>query len=301
MSTVGVHAVSSSVVAATTGGQGDANVTNPYGYIPTHWICILFLVLFGISTFLHAGQAIRSRLWWLFPTACLAGVGEIIGWAGRLISSTDPNDLNPYLMQITTTIIAPTPLIAANFVILGEIIRRVGPDYSRLSSSWSIGGAKASIAVQNGNDPGPGGHIMLAGVAFQLAALVVYVILASEFLLRFVYDHPFKRRSSMPSQAEGLQKKTKLMIVGLAFAAVFLFIRSIYRVAELSNGWGGKIITTEVYFNVFDGAMIVLAMYTMNALHPGLLLGHARTWHTHGGAVPKTDKESNIGLEEVAR
>ena len=38
--------------------------------------------------------------------------------------------------RIATTIIAPTPLIAANFVILGQIIKRLGQQYSRLSAMW---------------------------------------------------------------------------------------------------------------------------------------------------------------------
>ena len=38
--------------------------------------------------------------------------------------------------RIATTIIAPTPLIAANFVILGQIIRRMGQQYSRISAKW---------------------------------------------------------------------------------------------------------------------------------------------------------------------
>jgi hypothetical protein len=31
--------------------------------------------------------------------------------------------------------------------------------------------------------------------------------------------------------------------------------RSIYRIIELSTGWHGRIIETEVYFNVLDGAI----------------------------------------------
>lgn len=34
--------------------------------------------------------------------------------------------------RITTTIIAPTPLIAANFVILGRMIEQLGPEYNRI-------------------------------------------------------------------------------------------------------------------------------------------------------------------------
>jgi hypothetical protein len=41
---------------------------------------------------------------------------------------------------------------------------------------------------------------------------------------------------------------------------------------QLANGWNGRIIETQVYFNVLDGGMITLAMYTLNAFHPGYLL-----------------------------
>ena len=38
--------------------------------------------------------------------------------------------------RISCTIIAPTPLVAANFVILGMIINKLGDHYSRLSTKW---------------------------------------------------------------------------------------------------------------------------------------------------------------------
>ncbi|RPD77189.1 RTA1-domain-containing protein [Lentinus tigrinus ALCF2SS1-7] len=282
-------------VSTASGSDHAKHFRNLYGYVPTEWVCILFIALFGFSTLVHAVQAVRSRLWWLFPTACLAGVAEIIGWVARLISSNNISSINPYVIQITTTIVAPTPLIAANFVILGQVIRRIGQDYSRLSAKWytiifcgcdiislimqALGGAKASIAVKKGTNPQPGGHIMLAGVSFQLASLFVYVVLASEFLLRYAYDHPFKRTVKSPGMRHrSMDLKTKLMLFALGLEAIFLFIRSIYRVAELADGWGGVVITTQTYFNVFDGAMIVLAMYTLNFLHPAILLGNADKW-----------------------
>lgn len=61
-----------------------------------------------------------------------------------------------------------------------------------------------------------------------------------------------------------------------------------YRTIELTDGWSGRIYTTQVYYSkhcalfamvlglllsdVLDGAMITLAMYTLNFLHPGRLL-----------------------------
>ncbi|PIL26020.1 transporter [Ganoderma sinense ZZ0214-1] len=267
---------------------------NPYGYVPTEWICILFIALFAVSTIAHTVQAAHSRLWWLFLTAFMAGIGEILGWSARLWSSQNVYLRDPYIMQITTTIIAPTPLIAANFIILGQIIRRMGQKYSRVSARWytiifctadiialviqALGGGSASTAIQNGRNPDTGGYIMLAGVSFQMAALVIYVVLASEFILRYAYDHPFPRYGESTVARRRTDNKTKLMVLGLVLEAVFLFIRGIYRVVELSNGWTGKIITTEWLFVVFDGTMIVLAMLTINIFHPALLLGKADTW-----------------------
>ncbi len=48
---------------------------------------------------LHVAQAIWTRLWFMFPTAVLANVAEILGWAARLWSAKNPSLVNPYLMQ----------------------------------------------------------------------------------------------------------------------------------------------------------------------------------------------------------
>lgn len=53
---------------------------------------------------------------------------------------------------------------------------------------------------------------------------------------------------------------------------ILLLIRSIYRTIELSDGWTGTIISTQWLLNAFDGAMIVLATFTLNLLHPGMLV-----------------------------
>ncbi|KAJ7173182.1 RTA1-domain-containing protein [Mycena filopes] len=258
-----------------------------YGYVPHEGVALLFLILFGISTLLHTGQAVYFRTWWMLPTACLCGVGELVGWSGRLWSSFSPRLGDPYMMQITTTIIAPTPLIAVNFILLSRIITRLGPAYARLSpKSYTTifltcdiialvvqgggGGIAASshkIASQN-----LGGNIMLAGIIFQFVALCVYTGLGIDFLRHHAASRPVRPLISSTERGV-LTPRLKLMIGAIGFSTLVLFIRSIYRIVELADGWTGRVITTEVYFNVLDGGMVTLAIWTMNIAHPGLLLG----------------------------
>ncbi|PPQ84918.1 hypothetical protein CVT25_004586 [Psilocybe cyanescens] len=264
---------------------------NPYGYVPSRATAVIFILLFAASTLLHAFQATKHRLWWLFWTACFCGVIEVVGWSGRLWSSYNPLNGSAFQMQITCTIIAPTPLLAANFVILGNIIKRLGPAYSRLTPRWytilfcssdvislviqALGGGMAASAKDNAGSK-TGSDVMLVGIIFQLVIILVYSTCAIEFFYRYNTRRPFEGRSQWDGKlgsAQGrLTPNIKLMSYVLAFSTVLFFIRSIYRIAELADGWNGKIIQTEVYFNVLDGAMIILAIYTLNIFHPGRLL-----------------------------
>ncbi|KAG1741828.1 RTA1 like protein-domain-containing protein [Suillus paluster] len=279
----------------TTDSVSDAipqDIVGPYLYVPTEWICVLFVVLYSISTVLHMSQALKYRLWWMIPTASFAGVMEILGWSARLWSSQNPELLMPYEIQLVGTILAPTLLVAANFIILGMIITQVGPQFSRLAPKMytilfcsfdvvclvvqAIGGASAARAVDRGTSPtkSQGGNIMLGGIAAQLCAIVVYVTLSAEFLLRFKYNAPFRHVDNCiwEKGSRSMSKNLRLMLFGVGFCTPCIFIRSVYRTVELADGWFGPVITTQRYFDWLDGAPITLAIYTLNFMHPGIWL-----------------------------
>ncbi|EKM61078.1 uncharacterized protein PHACADRAFT_83812, partial [Phanerochaete carnosa HHB-10118-sp] len=174
---------------------------------------------------------------------------------------------------------------------------RLGPQYSRLSAVWytivfvtcdiaaliiqAVGGGDASTAVHRNRSPNQGGNIMLAGICVQLVAITVYMALAIEFIIRFLYERPIRKVRAIQtttSSAHFLDRNAKLMLFGLFFSSLTIFIRSVYRTIELSDGWDGRIISTQRYFDWLDGGMITLATYTTNLLHPGFLLGKGNTW-----------------------
>ncbi|KAG0700331.1 RTA1 like protein-domain-containing protein [Suillus ampliporus] len=262
-----------------------------YSYIPTEWICVLFVALYSISTVLHMSQAVKYRLWWMIPTATFSGVLEVFGWSARLWSSQSPELLTPYEMQLVGTVIAPTPLVAANFIILGKIIDQLGPQFSRLTPKMytilfcsfdvicltvqGVGGAFAAQAANQSKSPTMGGNIMLGGIVAQLFAIIIYVALAAEFLLRLKYNVPLRYvdKSLMFEKGQrSMSKNVQRMLSGMSFCSLCIFIRSVYRTVELADGWSGSVISTQAYFVWLDGFFVALAIYTLNLTHPGRCL-----------------------------
>ncbi|KAJ7828784.1 RTA1 like protein-domain-containing protein [Mycena olivaceomarginata] len=264
---------------------------SPYGYTPTESVCILFVVLFGISTGTHTPRYASTPLPYLVdpPTIVFSGLLETLGWSARLWSSISVLQPHPFEIQLIVTICGPTPLAAANFTLLGAIILRLGPMYSRLTPRsytiiflicdilslfvQGIGAGVAAKAVINLTSPKKGGHIMLLGICLQLATIAVYALCAGEFLWRFLTHRPYSVRS------------TSLLPPSTTDTAI-------YRVIELNDGFRGRIIQTEVYFTVLDGGMLTLAIFAFNFAHPGFLLYRVPEEKT---------RESKEGLEMEGR
>ncbi|KAH9945094.1 RTA1-domain-containing protein [Epithele typhae] len=289
-----------------------------YGYWPTQYVCFIYVALFGLATLLHLGQAIRYRTWWLLPTAVLAGVGETIGWGGRLWSSYQPLVQNPFLIQIVCTIVSATPLVGALFISFGRLVVPAGEQYSRLSPRLygrifltvdfialvvqSAGGGLAATA-ESASGSKLGSNIMLAGIVFQLIFLVMFAVLAMEYFWRLWKDVPIRparlqTTSSDSTQYESspqgpMEKPLKQLAEAICLMTILLLIRAVYRTIELADGWDGKVIQTEIYFDIFDGAMITLAMYTLSLAHPGRLLRDAARLRAWGKIPPGFKQESS--------
>lgn len=63
--------------------------------------------------------------------------------------------------------------------------------------------------------------------------------------------------------------------LGLGIATIAVFIRSVFRVAELSDGFHGKLANQEVTFMILEGAMIIIAVSAVTIMHPYFAFGGA--------------------------
>ena len=81
--------------------------------------------------------------------------------------------------------------------------------------------------------------------------LLLYTSLAAEFLIRFDLDRPRRHiRESGVSHPRGtVDKPMKCMLFAMVVMVFVLVIRSIYRTIELSDGWSGKVISTQWLFS----------------------------------------------------
>ena len=129
----------------------------------------------------------------------------------------------------------------------------------------------ASVASHQDKSPGTGDHIMVAGLAFQVVTLLMFQLLCLDFLIKTVRRMRTMGDAALDPKHAALRGSAKFraFLVALALATFCIFIRSIYRVAELSEGWTGALIRNQHLFVGFEGAMVVVAVLILNALHPG--------------------------------
>lgn len=148
----------------------------------------------------------------------------------------------------------------------------------------AAGGGLASAASHSDKSPDVGDHIMVAGLAFQVATLFIFIILCADFALR-----TSKRMRQMgdaatdPAHAKLRASWTfRGFLCALALATLCIFIRSIYRVAELSEGWEGALIKNQKLFIELEGVMVIVAVLSLNAFHPGLCFREGYTRKSRG-------------------
>ena len=169
------------------------------------------------------------------------------------------------------------------------------------------GGGAASVASNNHTDTRPGTNTMIAGIVTQVFAMTVFLVFWFEFLARIYFknsrveptDSPLARRSignyfkflfNVKSVREyrhnhlekfynkkyALIRQRKLfdyMPLAMTAAVVVVYIRCVYRVVELAEGYGGYLYSHEPYLMVLDACMIAIAGIIFVPFHPYWVFG----------------------------
>lgn len=270
-----------------------------YGYRPNLGVNAFFCIVFGLllTSQLLLGAYKRTYSYTIaVSTGCL---GEFIGYVGRLVMHSNPWNEAAFEVQICCLVLAPSFLAAGIYLTLKHAIIQSGREYSKVKPEWypwifvgcdglsiliqAVGGGVAAASGSTGNRTlaNIGDDLIMAGIAFQIFAMLVFGILAFDF-------YRSKKRAAQPYQS--VQKsqrdtinaddshpnhlstgKNTIFYCAISFAYAAILIRCIYRIREMAGGWGNPRMRDEPLFLILDGMMIILASLAMTAFHPGFL------------------------------
>lgn len=118
---------------------------------------------------------------------------------------------------------------------------------------------------------------MIAGLAFQVVTLFAFISLSLDFAYRTWSRHRKLGASSMDQSPALIALRNSVAFKGflgaLALATIGIFWRSVYRVAELAQGWDGALIRKQNLFIAFEGVMVIIAVLALNVFHPAVCFG----------------------------
>lgn len=132
----------------------------------------------------------------------------------------------------------------------------------------------ASVASHNNDPVATGDNIMIAGLAFQVLTLLVFMVVVADFAIHTRQRYRKLGASAFDQNAAARRLRGSWLFRGflaaLALATICIFWRSVYRVAELSKGWNGPLMFRQDLFIGFEGVMVIVAVLALNVFHPSV-------------------------------
>lgn len=154
--------------------------------------------------------------------------------------SRNPYSSIGFQLQISFLIIAPAFLSAGIYLTLKHMILTLDPSLSILPPnlytwifilcdvlsliSQAAGGAVAATAHANKMRQDAGGHIMLAGIVWQVFTLVVFALAAGQFFWQF-----HRQKESRKVRIPTMRAKFMWFCWSTVIAFIAIFIRCVYR------------------------------------------------------------------------
>lgn len=283
---------------------------------------VIFFVIFTLCFVYTTAMIVKSRYHWFNITFFAGELLQFIGWLGRILAYGDTSNLNYYLMQYIGLTISPAFLMGGIYFLFAQLVVVHGREYSVLKPLWysylfvtsdvislliqSGGGAASSIATQINTDPKPGTNAMTAGIAFQVAAMTVFLFFWFEFLNR-IYFKPAKNIEASPYSKRSFKNFLRLLFnrklirdyrktslescynakyadirsrplfdwfpLVITISVLFVYVRSVYRIVELAQGFLGYLIKHEVYLMILDAFLIAMTCLLFVPFHPFWVFG----------------------------
>ncbi|SCU85568.1 LAME_0D01860g1_1 [Lachancea meyersii CBS 8951] len=307
-------AVSAASAASASVNPSDAPLYGPM--TPSLPFNTAMAAIFGVLFIAQAIIGVWTRQWWFLVSFLIACGLEVAGYVGRALGHNDTTNIDDYLLQFICLTIAPVFTMAGIYYQLGKLIEIYGHNFALFKNPMlysyifiafdvisliiqALGGGMAGSAAANYENSDTGDHVFVGGLAFQVASMTAFLYLWFHLVYQIFVatrmEHAGVTRPNWSLKSisqldldhkyrpkfEFLRIHPQRWIFvyfpwALTFSVIFVYIRCIYRVAELAEGWSGNLITHEVYFIILDALMISLATTILTVFHPGIAFkGHS--------------------------
>ncbi|CAI7643774.1 unnamed protein product [Penicillium glandicola] len=266
-----------------------------YGYYPNFGGNVFFTIFFALLGIGQTGLGVYYRTWTFLTALFIGTFMEMAGYIGRILMHDNPWSGPAFKLQIVCLVLAPTFVAAGVYLTLKHIILSLGPEHSILKPrlfTWIFigcdigslllqaagGGVAAAAGKTDVAMLKAGDNIIIAGIAFQVATMVVCGFFAVIFFWRvFKRGDGFSGEKNLDTGVSPIFPKWMPFVVGAEVFAYFtVLIRCIYRIPEMAGGWGNPLMQKENEFLVLDGMMIALACLALTIFHPGIFLPSLR-------------------------
>ncbi|MCJ1414505.1 hypothetical protein MMC32_000832 [Xylographa parallela] len=255
-----------------------------YKYYPSFAAAVVFSILFGVLTILHISQAAvhKKPFCWVI---IMAGLWETGSFVTRALSTRAQQESGLALTSELLVLLAPLWVNAFDYMLLGRMIHFFLPARSLFGIRASmlalcfVAMDIVSFVVQlvggamGGTGAPPeqilkGVHIYMGGIGLQEFFIVVFLALAVRFHVQMM---GLEKRGELRGTGKGRWR----WLLGALYASLALIsLRIFFRLIEFSAGTDSSnpLPYHEIYFYAFDAVPMLLALTTMNVVHPGRFL-----------------------------
>jgi len=118
----------------------------------------------------------------------------------------------------------------------------------------AVGGGFAGGAGNNVKLRNTGTNLMISGIVWQVATLIAFFGLVIDYALR-------TRRAweQVTPEVKSLlrERKYRSFLAAVAVAFMTVFLRCVYRIAEMVGGWANPIMRDEIGFDIMEGVYVI--------------------------------------------
>lgn len=122
--------------------------------------------------------------------------------------------------------------------------------------------------------PDNGNYTMIGGLSFQALTLMLFLILSADFAIRTLKamrtHGSTALNEDLASRRLRTSKRFKALLFSLTISAILIFMRSVYRVAELAEGWKGDLMSTEKFVIWLEAIPVAFSGALLSVFHPAV-------------------------------